>query len=100
MRARHSGLMNAVGQFWRPRTLIVLGFLLACPPGLAASTYIFNESPALQCYLEADKRSPPYSVEDCDLALDHEPLSLKNRAATFSNRGIVHRKLQTTGKRR
>lgn len=93
MRARHSGLMNAVGQFWRPRTLIVLGFLLACPPGLAASTYIFNESPALQCYLEADKRSPPYSVEDCDLALDHEPLSLKNRAATFSNRGIVHRKL-------
>ena len=74
-------------------SLVVLGLLLACTSGLASSTYIFNESPAHQCFTEADKRAPPYSVEDCDLALDHEPLSLKNRAATFSNRGIVHRKL-------
>lgn len=76
------------------RSLITLGLLLACTHGQAANTYIFNESPAQQCLLEADRRNPPYDLRDCDLALEHESLSQDGRAATFSNRGVIHRKLR------
>lgn len=71
-----------------------MGLLLVCAQGQAANTYIFNESPARQCFMEADRRSPPYSLSDCDLALEHESLDREARAATFSNRGIIHKKLR------
>lgn len=81
-------------QACRLRNLGIVGILLACAQGQAANTYIFNESPARQCFMEADRRSPPYSLSDCDLALEHEPLDREVRAATFSNRGIIHKKLR------
>lgn len=73
---------------------MTLGLLLVCAQGHAANTYIFNESPARQCFAEADKRSPPYDLRNCDLALEHEGLTREDRAATFSNRGVIHRKLR------
>lgn len=79
--------------YW-PRSLMTLGLLLVCAQGQAANTYIFNESPARQCFMEADKRNPPYDLSDCDFALEHEGLKREDRAATFSNRGVIHRKLR------
>ena len=74
----------------------VLGLALMHPGSSlqAANTYLFNDSPARQCYMEADKRAPPYNLDSCDLALDHEGLSREDRAATFSNRGVIHRRLR------
>ena len=78
------------------RSIVIpgLGLMLACVDAQAANTYIFNESPAHQCFKEADKRAPPYGLDMCDLALDYEGLTRKDRAATFSNRGVIHRKMR------
>ncbi len=75
------------------RILMILAFLSPGVHGHAAKTYIFSESPARQCFQEADKRTPPYDVRNCDLALEHEGLKREDRAATLSNRGLVYKKL-------
>ncbi len=75
-------------------TTISLGLLLACNAAEAANTYLFNDSPARRCYVEADKRAPPYRLDSCDLALEHEGLTREDRAATYSNRGVIHRKMR------
>ena len=87
---------------FKPVSSIYLGIRLGIGVGLmiasaalhAANTYLFNESPASQCYVEADKRAPPYDLDMCDLALEHEGLTRGDRAATFSNRGVIHRKMR------
>ena len=74
--------------------IIGLALLLACAHAQAANTYLFNDSPARKCYAEADKRAPPYNPDVCDLALEHEGLTREDRAATFSNRGVIHRRMR------
>jgi tetratricopeptide (TPR) repeat protein len=52
---------------------------------------VFGGGNARRCYEAVkDKALPFKALEICDLALEQEDLSQKNRAATHNNRGILH----------
>ena len=53
----------------------------------SASTIMFNGSPAQQCYRNVINEVS--DTEPCSLALESQPLTVYERAATFSNRGIL-----------
>ena len=72
---------------WRVAWSAVL--LLTCPIAVnATETVLFSASPAYACYRSVVNWTD--DIESCDLALDAQPLNPAERAATYSNRGILH----------
>jgi tetratricopeptide (TPR) repeat protein len=75
------------------------GFILSALAGAAFAQYpvmVFGSGYARDCY-DAVKRqrvTPPEALEICDIALAQEQLSKTNRAATLTNRGILHMREQ------
>lgn len=70
---------------------VFLGALGVAAPAHAAVTVI-GSGMARDCYIavEAGRLQPNKAIEICDLALEQERLTRKNRAATFVNRGILY----------
>lgn len=54
----------------------------------AAETMLFAQSPAYACYRSVIDWGD--DIESCDLSIERQALSPPERAATFSNRGILH----------
>jgi tetratricopeptide (TPR) repeat protein len=78
------------------RSVLLLGAALlaaaALVPKAAHSQTIvtLGKGYAHDCFLYAKAGVDPYDgVEVCNQALDHEPLTIKDRAATFDNRGVM-----------
>lgn len=64
-----------------------------------AATTVVGNGVAKDCYRAAKmETSPRAGVRMCDLALDSEPLNLRDRAATLNNRGILLLRLKATDK--
>lgn len=88
------------------RQLILLTLLAM--PLLASAQYedstsmevlAFDNTPARQCYLDASiaariHYSSRKSIENCNYALNRTAMSIRDRAATLANRGIIHMSLQ------
>jgi len=73
----------------------VLASLAGVFPAHAAITVI-GGGMARDCYeaVEFEKVSADAALAVCDLAIEQESLSRKNRAATLVNRGIIHMRAQ------
>jgi tetratricopeptide (TPR) repeat protein len=72
--------------------LLCAGMLLTAGPASAAVTVV-GTGFARQCFEYAEaNRSSDRGVENCDRALSEEALSVRDRAATHVNRGILHMK--------
>lgn len=55
-----------------------------------AAIWVVGEGPARDCYIAAvNDRQDRNSIELCDLALNHDFLIRRDRAATFVNRGVL-----------
>lgn len=64
-----------------------------------AATQVVGSGVAKDCYRAAKfDTSPRQGVRFCDLALDSEPLNIRDRAATLNNRGILLLRLKATDK--
>ena len=74
-----------------PCYLIMLTGL--CPTAFAAQTVLFNESAAFECYQAALHNGGRFDIDTCSLAIDHQALGKRDRAATFSNRGILYARI-------
>jgi tetratricopeptide (TPR) repeat protein len=80
------------------RTRILLGICVAAaaafaPAGFAqGAVMVIGGGMARDCYeaVEYQRVASIRAIEICDLALEQERLSQKNRAATYVNRGILH----------
>ena len=71
--------------------LIAFSLLVgACPAVIAAQTILFNESAAFECYQAALHDGNQYDIDTCTLAIEHQALNRKDRAATHSNRGLLY----------
>jgi len=66
---------------------------LAAPAAFAAQTILFNQSAAFECYQAALHDGGEFDIETCTLALDHQALSPRDRAATYSNRGLLYARI-------
>ena len=67
---------------------LLLG-LCAASPALPSET-LFGDTQAQRCYQSASSNTTSLTaVEACDDALSSEPLSDRDRAATYANRGII-----------
>ena len=83
----------------------VLCLLVACAfPVQAADTLLTNISYASECYKAASspQERPTaaelrHGIDLCTDALELQTLSAKDRAATFSNRGLLHTRLGEHG---
>lgn len=72
-----------------PAAILIAGIAASSPAG-AGSVSIGN-SPARDCYEAAIARSADRnSFYHCNLALDQEPLTTQDRAATLVNRGVLY----------
>lgn len=68
-----------------------LALLLCAPPAAHAATMVLGGGQAESCYREADSgRASQYGLSICTGALDGDPLTRVDRAATFVNRGVIH----------
>lgn len=55
-----------------------------------AAVWVVGEGPSRDCYIAAvSNRQDRNSIEVCDLALNHDFLIRRDRAATFVNRGVL-----------
>lgn len=73
------------------RTVVFAAILAALAPAAAAQVTVIGGGLAKDCY-EAAKfglMSEPAAEELCTRALEHEALNISNRAATFTNRGVL-----------
>lgn len=73
------------------RTVVFAAFLVALAPSATAQVTVIGGGLARECY-EAAKYgllSQIAAEELCTRALEHEALNLTNRAATFTNRGVL-----------
>ncbi|ABI77530.1 tetratricopeptide repeat protein [Hyphomonas neptunium ATCC 15444] len=73
------------------RTVVFAAVLVALTPAATAQVTVLGGGLAKDCY-EAAKYSllsGPAAEELCSRALAHEALNLSNRAATFTNRGVL-----------
>lgn len=73
------------------RTVVFAAFLVALAPAATAQVTVIGGGLAKDCY-EAAKYGLLNQVaaeELCTRALEHEALNLTNRAATFTNRGVL-----------
>jgi tetratricopeptide (TPR) repeat protein len=72
----------------------LLGCLIALgamhPAAYAAQTILFNESAAFECYQAALHNGGVFDIDTCTLAIEHQMLNRADRAATYSNRGILY----------
>jgi tetratricopeptide (TPR) repeat protein len=78
------------------RSFLLLGAALlaaaALVPKAAHSQTIvtLGKGYAHDCFIYAKAGIDPYDgVEVCNQSIDHEPLTIKDRAATFDNRGVM-----------
>jgi tetratricopeptide (TPR) repeat protein len=75
----------------------LLGWLMVSvamhPVAYAAQTILFNESAAFECYQAALHNGGAFDIDTCSLAIDHQMLNRSDRAATYSNRGILYARI-------
>ena len=70
-------------------TLALAPALLAAAPA-SAQYVVLGESHASACFQNAIAgREDSHALEDCDVAIEHETLNRRDRAATFVNRAII-----------
>lgn len=76
-------------KMWIVAAGVFLGAICAAPSQAAVA--VLGGGVARECYLAVKGRDVPIlgAIQVCDLALEQENLSLRNRAATFVNRGIL-----------
>lgn len=74
------------------RLSLVVALALAGTAGTAqASVMTVGGGFAESCYLAADSRNKTWqALDDCNRALQDEPLTLDERVATYVNRGILY----------
>ena len=78
-------------------SLAVLATVLTAP-SLHAQTIVCGESRAATCYHNAAaNRADLESLRDCNAALTDSQLTRRDRAATLSNRGIIHLRRNDAG---
>lgn len=73
------------------RTVVFTAFLVALAPAAMAQVTVIGGGLARDCY-EAAKyglMSEADAEDLCTRALEHEALNITNRAATFTNRGVL-----------
>jgi tetratricopeptide (TPR) repeat protein len=76
------------------RRLCVTAVIVLVPSvAVASETVLFNESAAFECYQAALHEGDKYDIDTCTLALDHQMLGAMDRAATFSNRGLIYARI-------
>lgn len=64
---------------------------IAIPTAASAGALTLGGPLAVHCYESAESRDPTRSaLEACNRALAEEPLTVRDRAATLVNRGILH----------
>jgi tetratricopeptide (TPR) repeat protein len=74
---------------------LLVALALVSPASAQYAVTIFGGGYARSCYEAVKGRAlPAKALETCDIALQQEDLSQKNRAATYINRGIVHMRAQ------
>jgi len=75
------------------RSVLFLGAALlaaVAAPAQAQTIVSMGKGLAHDCFIYAKAGVDPYDgVEVCNQAIDHEPLTVKDRAATFDNRGVM-----------
>ncbi len=63
---------------------------LAAPQTASAAMSVFGNSAAHECYEAAvEGRQDRGAMASCDSAIDQEPLTFHDRAATYVNRGVL-----------
>ena len=67
-----------------------LVFVGCGPLAFASESILFNGSPAYDCYKAAIDDPHPSDIDHCDLAINVQPLTRVELAATYSNRGVIH----------
>lgn len=68
-----------------------LALLLGTAPAAQAATMVLGGGQAESCYREADSgRASAYGLGVCTGALDGDPLTRVDKAATFVNRGVIY----------
>jgi tetratricopeptide (TPR) repeat protein len=73
-----------------PTTLAGLGLIIFAAAPAAATSVTFGQSLGAACYDEAMFGNSSVNALDlCNRALNEEVLTIKDRAATFVNRGII-----------
>ncbi len=83
----------------KPTIKLLLGVVTSCGVGLAlsqanATAVVVGNGLAHSCYVIAQYGGDPREgVEVCTRALEQMPLSKKDRASTFVNRGVMRAKL-------
>ena len=66
-----------------------------CAPGASAQTYVLGDSLAHMCSVEAMQGQGTRQAEEiCTSALEDEALSMRDRAATYVNRGVIRSNLR------
>lgn len=73
------------------RAFVFAGFIAVLAPAAAAQMTVIGGGLARDCY-EAAKyglMSQPVAEQLCTRALEHETMNLTNKAATFTNRGVL-----------
>jgi len=74
----------------RALSAIAILAILSAVPGANAAVTVLGNTVANGCYQAAEfGGSPKDGIETCSYAIDKEPLSIRDRAATFINRGIL-----------
>ena len=63
--------------------------LILSGPAHAASTVLFNTSPAYECYRQTLTDTTRPDIEPCTMAIELQGLDVEALAATYSNRGIL-----------
>jgi tetratricopeptide (TPR) repeat protein len=64
-----------------------------CPGAYSAQTILFNESAAYECFQAALHHGNQFDIDTCTLAIEHQALSGRDRAATHSNRGLLYARI-------
>ena len=68
--------------------------LVVATTAQGAQTIVFDESAALECYQAAlHGKGSSFDIEPCNMALEHQALSVLDRAATYSNRGLLYARM-------
>jgi len=69
----------------------LFALIVSIPTAASAATMVLGGGQAHDCYLEADRgRASDFGLGVCTSALEGDPLSLSDRAATFVNRGVIY----------
>ncbi|MBU6373626.1 MAG: tetratricopeptide repeat protein [Alphaproteobacteria bacterium] len=70
---------------------VALALLMSAAPAAHAATMVIGGGQAESCYKEADSgRASQYGLAICTGALEGDPLTRVDRAATFVNRGVIY----------